>query len=558
MQISQTPMLIVRFSFFSLFFCSVLEKSSALKVYDDLNDGSTTDGSISIIGEGEPNHRQEETAEGHGFETDELSKSSATATTTASASPSAAASPAASKSTSSSSALPLQMWMRCTPIDMSIQYSKRPLPPQRYEPHRCARPTSVAELSLAEHNIASDLLNYLDRLNNFMSRIYLLQVFLLFLSAGSIALLAIIYSRYSACKLEIKDLEQKLYSTKTDKYQIEGNLARCQYLYEMEIEKSATASATVNSDFKPATEDGEVMATVDVTVNPMQTEEPDFIVKREIQPTRRLASIDERVLTGVERLQTVWTGADDSLIATKKPRHNAKEKHFADIECADIDDGSLFSEYNREYCENQKKSQPTKVYATHYSYTAIDDGECNPNKIDFALGIDHARKILRETNCDDDGTLKYLEKAYENFEANTKNEQSTKRHKHSKRVDKTNAKWEKAQQKINSSVIKIDKFDDGSDESDDVNAAADRFERKEKRNRRGDKKSKRIDADNDDNDKENNRRRKIDRKDAAAATTNKKLNQDKDKDTGVKRNKNDRKRDMVKIYEHRHDYHHDD
>lgn len=519
-----------------------------------MNDGSTTDGSISIIGEGEHhNQLQEETTEGHGIETDELSKSSSAATTTTT---SATPAPAAASKSSATSGLPLQMWMRCTPIDMSIQYSKRPLPPQRYEPHRCARPTSVAELSLAEHNIASDLLNYLDRLNNFMSRIYLLQVFLLFLSAGAIALLAIIYSRYSACKLEIKDLEQKLYSTKADKYQIEGNLARCEYLYEMEMEKTATTAATVNSDFKPATDDGDVTATLDATVVPTPTEEQNFIVKPEIQPTRRLASIDENMLADGEKMQTVWTGADDSLIATKKPRNNAKEKHFADIECADIDDGSLFSEYNREYCENQKKSQPTKVYATHYSYKAVDDGECNPNKIDFTLGIDHARKILRETNCDDDGTLKYLEKAYENFEANTKNEQSVKRHKqHTKRVDKTNAKWEKAQQKINSSVIKIDKYNDGSDE-DGVQAAEDRFERKEKRSRRsGDKKSKRIDADNDDDDKENNRRRKNDRKDATA-TINKKFIQDKD--AGVKRNKNDRKRDMVKIYEHRHDYQHDD
>lgn len=526
---------------FVFLFCSVLEKSCALKAYDDLNDGSTTDGSISIIGDG-----KEEITEGHEMESEELSKSQST--TSASASPAAAPAPAASTST-----LPLQMWMRCTPIDMSIQYSKRPLPPQRYEPHRCARPTSVAELSLAEHNIASDLLNYLDRLNNFMSRIYLLQVFLLFLSAGSIAILAIIYSRYSACKLEIKDLEEKLYSTKADKYQIEGNLARCEYLYEMEMEKTTGTPATVNSDFKPAT-DVDVMVTIDATALPTQTEEQNFILKPEIQPTRRLASIDENAPADDEKLQTVWTGADDSLSVTKKARYNAKEKQFTEIECADIDDGSLFSEYNREYCENQKKSQPTKVYATHYSYKAIDDGECNPNKIDFTLGIDHARKILRETNCDDDGTLKYLEKAYENFEATTKTEQSMKRSKqHKKRVDKTAAKWEKAQQKINSSVIKIDKFNDGSEEVG-VQSAADRFERNEKRNRRSDKKSKHNDADYDDDDKENNRRRKTNRKDATAMTS-KKFKPDKDKDTSGKRIKNDRKFMVatVREYEHRDD-----
>lgn len=510
----------VDFLFFS-FFCRVLEKTSALPLYDDLNDGSTTDGSISIIGDGEHNqhrhHHQEEITEGHEFESDDLSSppSTTATTTTVSASP----------------PQPLQMWMRCTPIDMTI-CAKRPLQARPYEPNRCQRPTSVAELGLPEQNILVDLLTYLERLNNFLSRIYLLQVFLLFLTAGSVALLAIIYSRYSACKLEIKDLEQKFYSTKADKYQIEGNLARCEYLYEMEMEKTVT----VNSEFKPAVIP--IAVAPPPTASHTQTEGQNFDVKSEIQPTRRLAEIDENVMAN-EKLQTVWTGADDNLIATKKPRSNTKETHFADVECADIDDGSLFSEYNREYCENQKKSQAAKVYATHYSYEAIDDGECNPSKIDFALGIEHARKILRESNCDDDGTMKYMEKAYENFEENT-----IKRHKqqHVKKSDQS-GKWEKAP-KINSNVIKIDKYNDGNGE--DASLTEERFERKEKRN----KKSKRNDNDDDD-DKENNRRRKGDRKDATMSS--KKYNPDKDKETG-KRIKNDRKRDMVQVYEHRHDH----
>lgn len=523
------------FFFLSLYFCSVLEKnSSALAVYDDLNDGSTTDGSISIIGDGEHNHRRlEEITEGHGFESDELSSPPSTTTTTT--------------TVSASAPQPLQMWMRCTPIDMTI-CAKRPLQPRPYEPNRCQRPTSVAELGLPEQNILVDLLTYLERLNNFLSSIYLLQVFLLFLTAGSVALLAIIYSRYSACKIEIKDLEQKFYSTKADKYQIEGNLARCEYLYEMEMEKTVAT----NSDFKPAT-DGDEQVTIAIAPPPLHThtEAQNFNVKPEIQPTRRLAeSNDENMMAG-EKLQTVWTGADDNLIATKKPRHIAKESHFSDAECTDTDDGSLFSEYNREYCENQKKNQAAKVYATHYSYTAIDDGECNPNKIDFTLGIEHARKILRETNCDDDGTLKYLEKAYENFEANT-----IKRHKQLAKKGDRNGKWEKAP-KINSSVIKIDKYNDGKSEDDASLAAEERFDRKEKRSRRADKKSKRNDDNDDDGDKENNRRRKSDRKDGATATTTtKKYNPDKDKNT-VKRMKNDRKRDMVKVYEHRHDHQND-
>lgn len=515
--------------FFSL--CSVLEenkKNSALQLYDDSNDGSTTDESISII-EGERHHHhahQEETAQ-DGFETDDLSSPLNAATTAPTA----------------SAPQPLQLWMRCTPIEMTI-LPKRPLPARPYEPHRCQRRTSVAEL---DRNLFVESFRFLERLNNFLASIYMLQVILLFLTAGSVAILAIIYSRYSACKLEIKDLEQKLYSTKIDKYQIEGNLARCEYLYEME--RTPTAD-----DFPQADSNAPVKLSLTATQPlPTETDGQNFDSKPEIQPTRRQTQ-DETVVESSEKMQTVWMGADDNLIAIEKPRHNTKDKHFLDAECSDDADGSLFSEYNREYCENQKKNrnsdaashidQSAKVYATHYSYKAIDDGECNPNKIDFTLGIDHARKILRETNCDDNGTLKYLQKAYENFESSAKTDQTIKRPKsHGKKADKsTAAKLDKAQ-KINSNVIKVDKYND--------DRLPDERNEKHGNRRRADKKSKR----NDDNDKENsNRQRKGDRKDDATVTKN--YNPDKDKDAG-KRIKNERKRDMAKVYDHRHDHHHE-
>lgn len=447
-------------------------------MYDDLNDGSTTDGSISILGDHEHNQGR--------FDSDDLSIHT----------------PAPP---------PLQMWMRCTPIDMTI-CSKRPLEARP----RCQQVTSVAELDSPQQNIVDEVLKYLERLNHFLSSIYMLQVILLFLTAGSVAFLAIIYSRYSACKLEVKDLEQKLYTSKMDKYQIEGNLARCEYLYEMEVEK------TTSTEFKPAPEN--VEKTMPAVHGPTNCQTNDLNGECVIQPTR----LSENHAKDADiKLQTVWTGEGDDLLSTKKPY--VKVNYLP--ECND--ESSLFSEYNREYCELQKKPSNEQkdpiatVYATHYSYKAIDDKECNPNKIDFSLGIEHARKILRETKCDDEGTMKYLQKAYENYQTKLRDDQS-KTHKEYKKIDKTNGKWEKTQ-KFNNSVIKIDKYDEHL-------SSEERFDRKEKKDRRDRKHQKEKEG-----DKEN--KRKHDRKDAKKPI--------QEKDTG-KWNKNDRKRDMVKVYDHRH------
>lgn len=495
---------------------SVLETNSGLQACDESNDGSTTDGSISIIGERErnQNHREEEIVQDQPVT---LSKPQPKTTTTPrTTAPTAAAA-------SASAPQPSQMWLRCTPIDMS-HYSKRPIKFRPYDPRRCQPPLSVEELAGEGRDIHVPIVRALERLNNFLSGVYLFQVFLLFVTACSVAVLASLYSRYTACKLEIKDLEQKLYSIKADKYELEGNLARCEYLYEMEkAAKPAVFKAPTNEGFESA----QILAPT-LSYIQSKTGEQNFDSKPEIQPTRR-QSEDEQFGGGGEKMQTVWTGADDNLVATEKPRHNTKDKHF---DCTDNDDGSLFSEYNREYCENQKKNQNSdaapsidqsasgKVYATHYSYKPIDDGECNPNKIDFTLGIEHAEKIFRETNCDDDGTLKYLQKAYENFEANTKiNDQ-----KHIKKPKQR----------------KIRKYDD----EDNYRSQA-RFIRKREEIHREEMKLRRIKNEND--DKENhNRQRKGDRKD------------DKDKDrNATKRIKNDRKSDMVKVDEHRHDQHHE-
>lgn len=402
---------------------------------------------------------------------------------------------------------PQQMWMRCMPIDMSV-CTKRPIA-VRPRDHR-DQPTSVNGLGLAPQNIIEDIFHCLDRLNNFWSSIYLLQVLLLFLTAGSVTLLAIVYSRYSACKLEVKDLEQKLYSAKVENIQIEGSLVRCQYLYELELDKTAKMR---NGVFEIEKDDKEMP--------PAHNEANDANDEYKIQPTRLFDESD--IMDDISSLEdyglNVWSGDGDK-INTKKLFENTKKKYLA--EC---DDGSsLFSEYNREHCEsikshddNSKTESPKNVYSTHYSYKPIDTKECNPNKIDFSLGLEHAQNVLRDSNCDDKGTMNYLHQVYENFIRKT-NRDNLKALKSIEKLGKTKH-----------NVKNVDEYDE--------NVSEKRLDRGDKQDHRDKKQKHRKDS-----GKEN--KRKNDRKDT------KKYYQDR---AQSKWNKNDHRRDMAKVYDHRHD-----
>lgn len=404
------------------------------------------------------------------------------------------------------------MWMRCTPIDMTI-CAKRPLEARPRETNRCQQPTSVEELGLPQQNIVEDILHYLERLNNFLSSIYLLQVFLLFLTAGSVAILAIIYSRYSACKLEVKDLEQKLYSAKMEKYQIEGNLARCEYLYEMEVGKATNS----NVEFKP--ERDSVDRKMPAVHNEERCQALDASGDCVIQPTRLsdkyVAEVNENA--PMDYGKTVWTGAGDEVLPTKQP---FKSKDFVS-ECDD--DSSLFSEYNREYCENRKSRARGE--------TAVESPE---QSIDYLynrgidLVLENTRQVLRELN---DNTPILIEPLVDdNFRTKAKVDQ-TKSRKHNKRLEKPNGKWDKPQ-KVEHGVITVDKFEEHS------------FDEHHKE--RGDKKHYKEKSTDKENKRKNN-----DRKDTS------KYQQDKDQgkwnNNNNNNNKNNRKRDMAKVYDHRHD-----
>ncbi|XP_055312735.1 uncharacterized protein LOC129574562 [Sitodiplosis mosellana] len=453
---------------------SVLEKGNT---YDDVNDDSTTDGSISILGDHEINQGR--------FEADDLS-------------------------INTPSPQPLQMWMRCSPIDMTI-CAKRPFEARPRAMNRCQQPTSVEELGLPQQNIVEDILQYLERLNNFLSSIYLLQVLLLFLTAGSVAILAIIYSRYSACKLEVKDLEQKLYSAKMDKYQIEGNLARCEYLYEMELGKSTNS----NVEFKPERDsiDNNMPAVHSEANCQLNGPSCDCV----IQPTRLSDEYVDEINEDapMDYGKTVWTGAGDEVLATKQP-FKSKE-HFLS-ECDDAN--SLFSEYNREYCENRKNRARGEPKLT----STEDDGQSFI--VEYRQGVDEIKPILQDIV---DEPILIQPPVDDSFRTKTKGNHAKGRRDH-KKLEKTNGKSDKTQN-FDHSLIIVDKFDEFSSKEH-----VDRNERKERRDKKIYKEK--------NSDKE--KKRKNDRK------YTKKYHQDKDQGK-LNNNRNERKRDMVKVYDHQHD-----
>lgn len=347
-------------------------------------------------------------------------------------------------------------------------------------------------------------------------------MFLLFLTAGSVAILAIIYSRYSACKLEVKDLEQKLYSAKMDKYQIEGNLARCEYLYEMEVGKSTNS----NVEFKPE-RDG-IDRSMPEAHNEADCQVNDPSGDCVIQPTR--LSADEFVIDEEKEKapignygKTVWTGAGDEVLATKQP-FKSKE-HFLS-ECDD--ESSLYSEYNREYCEKRKHRRGRDE-------PKLASPENDVHSIDFLykqgvnLVLDNARQVLRDINNDNTPIL-VNPPVDERFRTKTKADHAKGRKDH-KKLGKTNGKREKTQQFEHSMIAIADKIDEYPSEGIDDRSNV----RKERRDKKNHKEK--------NSDKEN--RRKNDRKDA------KKYHQDKDKDQG--KWNNNRKRDMAKVYDYRHD-----
>lgn len=487
---------------FSLHFnFSIFKKAETAHVYDELNDGSTTDGSISILGDNEFNQSR------HNLDADDLSSHT-------------------------SSPQPMQMWLRCTPIDMTI-CTKRTLITRQ---HRAAN--LIQELTLPPQNIAEDIFNYLERLNNYLSNTYLFQVILLFLTATSLATLAVIYSRYIHHKYEIKDLQQKLFNVEIQKYEMESNLQRCEYRYRMDVEnKMKEPYQSVRNVPETIYEYDDSIDSIKIPtkqINANCETSNDLTGECLIQPTKLIDANQNDDETNLHHKngKKVWTGDGNTIDATIKPIDQSKEFHYLN-ECDD--ENGLFSEYNREFCEQRNKyhggmEKPIAeiIYSTHSTFKQIDNSKCNPSKIELNLGLEHARNILRETNCDDESTLKTLEEMYSNHMRTIHPEENRFKREH-KKVEKT--KLDKSKEKLE----KTEKYQRGDKRS----SSEESIERNENKKRQV-------------KDRENKKDRKV--KDKENKKPEKKRYNNPD---SVELKENERKRSDIKVYD-RQRYHDDD
>lgn len=162
-----------------------------------IDDGSTTDGSISMISD----------TEFHRYETKPK------------------------RTFSKVGKNELNMLMNCRPIDMTV---KNPRPTVQIR-GRCAMPASVEELAMGKPCIVDEVINLLERLNHFFATTYLGQVFLLFVAIVSLTLYSIMYYRYTNIKLAFADLDQKYFDLEVQSMSIDVKLAQCEYLYKREL-----------------------------------------------------------------------------------------------------------------------------------------------------------------------------------------------------------------------------------------------------------------------------------------------------------------------------------
>lgn len=476
------------------------------------DDGSTTDGSISILGDHEfylQNHKQTDMDDA-----DDLSLHTP-------------------------SPQPSHLWLRCTPVDMTI-CSKRSLAARSHEPYRGDRPKAIDELTPTP-NIVDDILGYLERLNTIMANTYLMHVLLLFITGISVAMLTMVYSRYNACKMDVKDVQKKMFDLQMDMYQLEGKLSRCEYRYETDVMEKMAATLSKKSD-----------QSLPAVQTDAECDENDVNGECIIQPTKlvKTSHIDDMIDVVTERAKIVWTGEGNIPLATKMPFEPQKEYDRA-AEC--YDEHGLFHEYNREYCANQNQKPTTRpiktenvvyeqtkhahdiIYPTQYSYKTVESAsKCDPSTIDLSIGLEPAKQILRDTNCDNEDSMKKLKSLYDLYmllnndeifqEAPPPSKQERKQFEINK--DKSKKKREKVEKKSNH-----DRNDENNSDDDEKSS-----EERDDETRR-DKKYRK--------DKESRKQRKNERE----SDERKKYGQDKELNKWNKNN--ERKRDMIKVYDHR-------
>lgn len=421
-----------QFLYFSL--NSSQQFENFLQTIDDPNDGSTTDGSISILSETEYQTDSKNDHSDQFGDTNELDEFTTPE--------------------------PTQMWLRCNPTNMAV-CTKQSLSP------RSVYGDGAEEITLPAQNLIEDLHDYLERLNNFFVSTYLGQVLLLFVTIISLSSFAFIYVRYTNMRSEVKDLQQKIYEMQMEKYQVIGKLATCEFLKDTEtnaipndlekevkgveaIEATETTKATEAIETTEAPEETtpepepvkSTTAWYDdyvydfIEMDPVFTsfsrfenemEEHRMIVER-VDPTETITSPTIEQTETVEAASNessvevteseektlipsvidhkgnvVWTGDDEPILERNDPDPSS-DMWF--IKECDGDD-SLFSSYTKEFCDKQKKARNERL---GISPTPIS---CKLSEVDISMGPIHAEEFLKKGKCEfTEAAAKYLRKRY--------------------------------------------------------------------------------------------------------------------------------------------------
>lgn len=268
--------------------------------YDDLTDGSSTDGSISLLGD-------------HEFMCEESDGNT---------------------STVSRSPQPSQFWMRCQQPEIVL--SSRPIfRPLANEMERCSSAAmdlnaTVTSTELQQRATIVD--QYLTNLNEKITQSNLFNVLLLVLTGCSFAIFAILYARYITTPVNISQLKEMIRNLEIENGELSQELRQCQI-------KETCNSVTLNEQNQCENGSNSIQG---------KCEQPSTT-----ETTQQTKSQDN------ERI--VWTG--DGLqpqMANIAPKKQFKYEHL----CDEVIHDDLFADYIRDYCteirykQNDEKNTP--------------------------------------------------------------------------------------------------------------------------------------------------------------------------------------------------------
>lgn len=394
---------------------------------------------------------------------------------------------------------------------------------------RCAMP--FEELTMEKPCIVDEVINFLERLNDFFATTYLGQVFLLFVTIVSLTSYSIMYYRYTNIKLAFNDLDQKYSDLGVQSMDMKLKLENCEYLYERELKNKNNEPNVLKSIV--TVEDQKISATNIGTKYFQKSDYAGPIDEQEgIHPTKssRLFETDATI-DKTETISTFDDDLDDNFEANfdEDWRLPSTRDPFGRIVWVGDDEPESPSETLSNFDLNVEFESLASIMLKMFKETEDNrdvDTEATTEYKPTESGI------LCEHGCDSDVAQKYVQDAHIQHTP-TKSYKSmndeSKSRKEEKKIEKTKTKWDKDEVKIKDYTI--DKCHSSEETKENIiewkeKAKGERIQRKEKAkenlnyyNNKDRKESKESRGKKDKHNKENRDRgiwNKAERKRAAA------------------------------------------